>query len=152
MAKIVSIEEILNDLENGLTRKPSSIGYEPLIGSISEKYGLDNNQLTLLFNHPQLKGKKTKKQSTLIIVDTVQEKEERLRNQENHENQNVIEVEELLQNKEEEELITETVSEIKEIEVTLETQNNVEEVSENVPEEVLEEVQQEVEEEEDSLF
>lgn len=151
MAKIVSIEEILNDLENGLTRKPSSIGYEPLIGSISEKYGLDNNQLTLLFNHPQLKGKKTKKQSTLIIVDTVQEKEERLRNQENHENQNVIEVEELIQNKEEE-LITETVAEIKEIEVTLEPQNNVEEVSENVPKEVLEEVQQEVEEEEDSLF
>ena len=56
-----------------------------------------------------------------------------------------------IQNKEEE-LITETVAEIKEIEVTLEPQNNVEEVSENVPEEVLEEVQQEVEEEEDSLF
>lgn len=151
MAKIVSIEEILNDLENGLTRKPSSIGYEPLVGSIIEKYDLDNNQLNTLFNHPQLKGKKTKKQSTLIIVDTKSEKEEKLKNQEIHKNKSVIEVEELVQNVKEE-LIEESITEIKEIELTLEPLNSVEEVSENVSEEVLEEVRQEVEEEEDSLF
>jgi len=150
MAKIVSIQEILNDLENGLTRKPSSIGYEPLIGSISEKYGLDNNQLTILFNHPQLKGKKTKKQSSLIIVDTIEEKEERIKSLENHENTNVIESEELIKD-EKEELIEETLTQNQEIEVSLEPQNIVEEESEQIPQEVLDDVQEE-EEEEESLF
>jgi len=148
MSKIVSVEEILNDLENGLTRKPSSIGYDPLIGSISEKYGFDNNELNLLFNHPKLKGKKTKKPASLLIVDTIEEKEAVLNNAK--EEVTEVQVSEIVNNTENVvEELNEEIAEIKEISLTLEpsseenttvvAENNVEEnnVEENSQEEEI---------------
>jgi hypothetical protein len=145
MSKVISVEEILQDLENGLTRKPNSVGYNPAVGSVSEKYGLDNSEVNLLFNHPDLKGKKTKKLAGLVIVRTVEEKNaalERLNNQDDS-----ISSQELV----DEEIDEEIEEVIEEISVTLPpqiddvvTDNSVTEEQSGAP--------LPVESEEDSLF
>lgn len=62
MEKIqITISSVLNDLANSMSRE-----------EIRDKYALTNPQLKQLFQHPQLKGRKTKKVSVLFeIVDDV---------------------------------------------------------------------------------
>ena len=56
----ISLTGILADLENGVTRKTSDKGYDPTRGSIEEKYELSKSDVTELFKHPALMGKKVK--------------------------------------------------------------------------------------------
>jgi hypothetical protein len=60
----IKISEILNDLTNGQTRQ-----------QIKEKYNLSTAQLKSVFNHPLLKGRKTKKveQPIDLLDDVTQE-------------------------------------------------------------------------------
>lgn len=59
--KQLSVSQVLNDLNNGLTRD-----------QIKEKYELNFSEMKMLFNHPKLKGKraKTAGASLMIIDDT----------------------------------------------------------------------------------
>jgi hypothetical protein len=55
----IKISDILSDLENGLERE-----------DIQKKYDLRPTDVTELFKHPKLKGKRAKKKVTrLIIID-----------------------------------------------------------------------------------
>ncbi len=57
----LKISEILNDLTNGQTRQ-----------QIKEKYNLSTAQLKSVFNHPLLKGRKTKKvEQPIDLLDDV---------------------------------------------------------------------------------
>jgi hypothetical protein len=62
MEKIkITISSVLNDLANSMTRE-----------EIRDKYSLTNAQLKQLFQHPQLKGRKTKQVNVLFeLVDDV---------------------------------------------------------------------------------
>lgn len=62
MEKIkITISSVLNDLANSMTRE-----------EIRNKYSLTNAQLKQLFQHPQLKGRKTKQVNVLFeLVDDV---------------------------------------------------------------------------------
>ena len=66
MEKIkITISSVLNDLSNSMTRE-----------EIRDKYSLTNAQLKQLFQHPQLKGRKTKQVNVLFeIVDDVTKEE-----------------------------------------------------------------------------
>jgi len=67
----ISVQEVLKLLEDGYTRTRSrDRGY----GSIQEKFDLTTSQLTDLFSHPKLKGKKTKF-PRLHILDNEEEPE-----------------------------------------------------------------------------
>jgi len=54
----VSIRGIIEDLSNGVTRCKGDAGYTEAVGSIQEKYGLTKSQITRMFKHPQLKGRR----------------------------------------------------------------------------------------------
>ena len=56
--KIIGIKQVLEMLENGMTR--------PEIG---KHYGITKTELTQLFKHKDLFGKKTKPKPTFTIVD-----------------------------------------------------------------------------------
>lgn len=61
--KVVTISGVLEDLENGLGR--------PLI---AKKYGLNAEEMKVLFQNPNLKGKRPKratKKITFVLVDDV---------------------------------------------------------------------------------
>jgi hypothetical protein len=62
MEKIqITISSVLNDLANSMSRE-----------EIRDKYALTNAQLKQLFQHPKLKGRKTKQVNVLFeIVDDV---------------------------------------------------------------------------------
>jgi hypothetical protein len=69
---VVTVSGILADLENGLTRTTTSKNYKPEIGCIQDKYELNEFNMSKLFKHPKLKGKKTKvnrKEITFDLVD-----------------------------------------------------------------------------------
>lgn len=67
----ISLSGVLNDLENGITRKEGDKGYDSSRGSIQTKYGLTKSEVDELFRHPALKGKKVKipKKVSFIIKD-----------------------------------------------------------------------------------
>ena len=73
MTPRIILSEVLNDLKNGYTRLIVSKGYDPEIGSIQGKYDLTRTQVTELFKHPQLLGKKTifAKSLGFIIEDDI---------------------------------------------------------------------------------
>lgn len=54
----ITISGVLEDLNNGLTRE-----------DIQEKYGLNGVELKEVFQHPKLKGKKTKKPRGFVLID-----------------------------------------------------------------------------------
>jgi hypothetical protein len=57
----ITISSVLNDLANSMTRE-----------EIRDKYSLTNAQLKQLFQHPQLKGRKTKKVEVMFeLIDDV---------------------------------------------------------------------------------
>lgn len=56
---VISVEGILSDLDNGLDRE-----------QIGARYGLTKAEVREMFKHPRLKGKKPKKQSRFILVDS----------------------------------------------------------------------------------
>ena len=58
----LTVKQILSDLDSGLTR-----------AEIGTKYGLTGADVTRLFKHPDLKGKKTKTPPGFIIVDEYEE-------------------------------------------------------------------------------
>lgn len=71
----ITITGILQDLSNGFTRTTSSHTYNPEIGSIKEKYGLNKSEVKDLFDHPKLKNKKTisiKESKYILIDDTIE--------------------------------------------------------------------------------
>jgi len=69
----ISLLGILADLENGITRKDGDKGYCIERGSIQSKYGLTKSDVTELFKHPALVGKKVKipKVMSFIIKDDI---------------------------------------------------------------------------------
>tara|TARA_Y100000590_G_scaffold454413_1_gene601189 strand:+ start:197 stop:652 length:456 start_codon:yes stop_codon:yes gene_type:complete len=71
MQKQITVSQILEDLENGMTRTPSDKRYNSEVGSIMEKYNLTKYEVTLLFKNEKLKGKKTKqpKELSFVLVD-----------------------------------------------------------------------------------
>lgn len=75
MAQQLKISQILEDLNNGLTRTKANRAYNPEIGCIQDKYDLSSFEMETLFAHPKLKGRKTKqrKQVTFTLIDDVNE-------------------------------------------------------------------------------
>lgn len=73
MRPTIVISQVLQDLKDGYTRTTSCAGYDPEIGSIQEKYGLNKTQVKQLFQHPQLLKKRTilKKDLGFVIEDDV---------------------------------------------------------------------------------
>ena len=71
MQKQITVSQILEDLENGMTRTPSDKRYNSEVGSIMEKYNLKKYEVTLLFKNEKLKGKKTKqpRELSFVLVD-----------------------------------------------------------------------------------
>ena len=71
MQKQITVSQILEDLENGMTRTPSDKKYNSERGSIMEKYSLTKFEVTLLFKNEKLKGKKTKqpRELSFVLVD-----------------------------------------------------------------------------------
>lgn len=67
----ITVQGVLEDLENGYTRTTSDKHYMGEGKSIEEKYGLNKTQVGQLFKHDKLKGRKTKVQSTpaFILID-----------------------------------------------------------------------------------
>lgn len=57
----ISVSEVLGLLEKGYTRTNKTRMYNPEIGSIAEYYDLSDAQVTEMFKHPKLSGKRTKK-------------------------------------------------------------------------------------------
>lgn len=56
--KVIKVSEVLNDLQNGLTRE-----------EIGEKLGLNGAQVKRLFQHEKLKFKKTIKPDNFVVED-----------------------------------------------------------------------------------
>lgn len=75
MSTQISVSQILEDLKNGLTRTSSSKQYNPEKGCIADKYNLTPTEVSVLFKHPKLKGRKTKQPKTLsfVLVDDTEE-------------------------------------------------------------------------------
>jgi len=73
MRPTIVISQVLQDLKDGYTRTTSGTGYDPEIGSIQEKYGLNKTQVKQLFQHPQLLKKRTilKKDLGFVIQDDI---------------------------------------------------------------------------------
>jgi hypothetical protein len=71
----LTVSGILEDLENGMTRFKGQKGYSQERGSIEEKYNLSKNDIKTLFEHPKLKGRKTKRvqEVAFVLVDDVTE-------------------------------------------------------------------------------
>lgn len=71
----IKVSQILEDLNNGLTRYPDSPGYNPDLKSIQEKYGLDRKAVSDLFKTPKLKGKRTQTVAVtpFVLVDDTEE-------------------------------------------------------------------------------
>jgi hypothetical protein len=69
----ISIPQVLQDLQDGYTRLKTGNGR-----SIEEKYNLTPKEVKILFKHPQLVGKKTKKKEELsfYIVEEEQDQQE----------------------------------------------------------------------------
>lgn len=67
----ISIKEVLTFLENGVTRATDSVGYDPQIGSIEEKYSLTKAEVRDIFQHPLLKNKKTRQAASYRLIDDV---------------------------------------------------------------------------------
>lgn len=67
--KNIKISQILEDLASGLFRSPSSNGYDAKIGSIKEKYNLNDKELKALFEHSKLKGKKRGQQTMELVIE-----------------------------------------------------------------------------------
>jgi hypothetical protein len=61
--KVLSVSQILNDLDNGLGRP-----------EIAKKYGLKPGEVKVMFEHPSLKGRRPKRATTKVtftLVDDV---------------------------------------------------------------------------------
>tara|TARA_B110000259_G_C14030841_1_gene406599 strand:+ start:768 stop:1115 length:348 start_codon:yes stop_codon:yes gene_type:complete len=69
--KQISIQALLDDLSNGLTRTVSGKGYDSTLGSIEEKYELTKAEVKDIFQHPLLANKKTKAPKSFVLVDDV---------------------------------------------------------------------------------
>lgn len=78
MSVILSVEGILRDLANGLTRTTSDKHYNEEVGSLTEKYSLTNSEIATLFKEPRLKGARVtpKKKVSWTLVDTEAEVEQ----------------------------------------------------------------------------
>lgn len=62
-SKVLSVSQILNDLDNGLGRP-----------EIAKKYGLKPAEVKVMFEHPSLKGRRPKRATTKVtftLVDDV---------------------------------------------------------------------------------
>ena len=71
----LTVNQILEDLQNGMTRTPSDKRYSAERGSIMEKYNLSRYEVDMLFKHPKLKGRKTKtpREVTFTLIDDTTE-------------------------------------------------------------------------------
>mgnify|MGYP003645286664 CR=1 FL=1 len=56
----ITVQSVLTDLQNGYTRTTSDKQYQGDGKSIEEKYSLNKTQVSQLFQHEKLKGRKTK--------------------------------------------------------------------------------------------
>jgi hypothetical protein len=67
----ITVQGVLEDLENGLTRNANDPHYKGEGQSIGEKYGLNKSQVSDLFKHEKLKGRKVKKEKipAFILID-----------------------------------------------------------------------------------
>jgi len=62
-SKVLSVSQILNDLDNGLGRP-----------EIAKKYGLKPGEVKVMFEHPSLKGRRPKRATTAVtftLIDDV---------------------------------------------------------------------------------
>ena len=69
--KRISIQGLLEDLSNGLTRTKNGKGYNPELSSIEEKYELTKADVKEIFKHPLLANKKTRLPRAFVLVDDV---------------------------------------------------------------------------------
>ena len=56
--KVIGVAQVLEHLKNGMTRR-----------DIANHYGITMSECKILFQDPRLKGKKTRKQPTFVVVD-----------------------------------------------------------------------------------
>ena len=63
--------EVLRSMSEGVTKKKTTSGYVPEIGSIEEIHGLSISQVDELFRHPAFATAKTKIAPPFIVVDDV---------------------------------------------------------------------------------
>lgn len=71
----ILLSEVLREMSNGVTKKKTTSGYVPEIGSIQEKYDLTGSHVDELFRHPGLATAKTKLAPPFIVVDDVTDPE-----------------------------------------------------------------------------
>jgi hypothetical protein len=74
----ITIQGVLSDLESGYTRTTVDKNYQGDKKSIEEKYGLNKTQVSQLFKHEKLKGRKTivTPAPAFILVDEDEEEQE----------------------------------------------------------------------------
>lgn len=74
----VTISQLLNDLNNGITRCKGDTGYDEKRGSVEEKYGLTKEAVKEIFRHPKLANLRvripTAKEEIYELVDDTEEK------------------------------------------------------------------------------
>jgi hypothetical protein len=72
---VLKITDILNHLSNGVTRTKNSIAYNPQYGCLTEIYDVTAKEVDIWFQHPKLKGRKTKQpfKTKFTILDDVEE-------------------------------------------------------------------------------
>jgi len=69
----ISIQDVIQYLHSGLTRKIGDNHYNAELGSVQEKYGLTPDEVNDLFRDPRLKNKKVlvPKVSRIVIIEDV---------------------------------------------------------------------------------
>lgn len=65
---IVSREAIKADILAGYSKRPTDKAFNPEVGSIMEKYDLNEKQLRLIFQDPEIKATKYKKPKIISTV------------------------------------------------------------------------------------
>ena len=67
----ITVQGVLEDLANGYTRNAGDTHYKGEGQSIGEKYNLNKSQVSQLFKHEKLKGRKVKKEKVpaFILID-----------------------------------------------------------------------------------
>lgn len=77
----VTISQLLNDLNNGITRCKNDTGYDEKRGSVEEKYGLTKEAVKEIFRHPKLANLRVRiptiEEKIYELVDDVEEKTEK---------------------------------------------------------------------------
>lgn len=73
----ISVQNLIEDLRNGLTRCKGDTGYSDEKGSVEEKYKISKEEVKLLFSHPKLKNIRVRVHTPpkVVLVDEEEKSE-----------------------------------------------------------------------------